>query len=247
MYLSYIDTSGCPEKSDPENFVVVAVIINDSSWHNMNKAIQDIKTKYFPNMIPNSVEFHVKEMLNHTGIYRRMSANTRYSILDDLFEFISAKKTVLKIIGTITDKQIKRTGNIETFGYIPVFERFNRYLAQRNGLLKDASETPEYGTIIIDSAGKKDQKLQSKLIPILKKGTSRSNFNYLQTDLLFRNSKYDNMIQLTDCISYCIRKYHRRNNTNDIHLQHWQKYYSMLENKFYSKDGQYDGYGLKMI
>ena len=246
MYLSYIDTSGCPEKSDPENFVVVAVIIHDSLLDHMNKMVQDIKTKYFPNMCLNNVEFHVKDMLNHTGIYREVSIDTRYSILDDLFAFISAKKTDLKIIGTITDKQIKRVRDIETFGYISVFERFNRYLAQRNGLFKKASETPERGIAIIDT-GVKDQKLRSKLVPILKRGTPRPNFSYLQTDLLFINSKSSNLIQVADCISYCIRKYHRRNNIDDVHLWHWQKYYSMLEDKVYSRRLEYDDYWLKMI
>ena len=247
VYLSYIDTSGGPEKSDRENFVVASVIINDNEWHHMNKEIRDIKVKHFPDLHPDGVELHVKEMLNHTGIYKGMSLNATYSILNDLFEFISTKEIDLKIIGTVTDKRIKRSRDVETFGYIPVFERFNCYLAQKNESFKKAREMPEHGIVIIDSAGIKDQKIQSKLVPILKKCTSRSNFNYLITNLLFTDSRWDNMIQTVDCIAYCIRKCHRTNNTDDIHLRHWQKYYSMLEHKFYSKDGQYDVHGLKMI
>ena len=148
MYLSYIDTSGGPEKSDPENFVVASVIINDNAWHHMNKEIRYIKTKHFPDLHPDRVELHVKEMLNHTGIYRKTSLNTTYSILNDLFEFIAAKETDLKIIGTITDKRIKRIRDLEMRGYVFMFERVNRYLAQRNGLFKKANETPEHGIAI---------------------------------------------------------------------------------------------------
>ncbi len=246
VYLSYIDTSGGPEYSDPENFVVASVIIHDTSWQNITKEIGQIKSKYFPDLHSDNVEFHVKDMLNHRGIYKEISLNATYSILDDIFDAISAKDTHLHVVGTILDKR-RRGLDLEVFGYVPVFERFNRYLSQINRHLQKDSESIEYGMAIIDSAGSRDQQLRSKLSPILSSGTSYSNFNYLINSILFADSRWDDLIQIADCVAYCIRKHHRTNNTDDIHLQHWEKYYSMITDKFYSRDGEHDGYGLKIF
>ncbi len=246
MYLSYIDSSGGPEYSDPENFVLAAIIIHDHSWRHIKREIRNIKSKHFPDIHPDNVELHVKDILNRSGIYKKISLNATYSIFDDLFEFITAKETDLDIIGVIVDKKRKYLDN-EVFGYIPVLERFNRYLAQRNNMFQKANESLEYGMTIIDSAGMKDQKLQSKLEPILNKGTIHSNFNYLMSGVLFTNSRWNELVQIADCVAYCMRKHHRVNSSSDVHVQYWNRYYSMLKDKFYSRDGQYVGYGLKII
>lgn len=114
-------------------------------------------------------------------------------------------------------------------------------------MLNEAGYPHEYGIMIMDSDGSKnDRKLRNKLTGMMANGTGYSDLGYLIEDPLFTDSKWRNLSQIVDCVAYCIRKKHRKN-TNNIHLRYWERYYSMIETKFYSKGKEYLGHGLKIF
>jgi len=249
MYLSYLDSSGRPEYSDPENFVLASVTVNEHQWYHMKKEIEQIKLKYFPSIDPEKIEFHAKDMINHSGAYKGLSWNTIYSMLDDFFDFMTRDTTHISIIAAVINKEkLRKKIDLEVWGHRFVFERLNEYLAHQNHLLAESGNPHEYGIMIMDSEGStKDQKLRNKLTSMLNHGTKYSELGYLIEDPLFTDSKWRNLSQVVDCIAYCIRKKHRKNNTNNMHLTYWEKYYSMIEKKFHSKNGYYLKYGLKIF
>lgn len=116
MFLSYFDSSGRPDYSDQEDFVLASVTVNEHQWYYARKKIEQIKTKYFPDIQSDRIEFHAKDMINHSGIYKKLSWEEIYSILDDIFEFITSEETHLCIIAAIIKKQkLKPEIDIETW------------------------------------------------------------------------------------------------------------------------------------
>ena len=249
MYFSYLDSSGRPDYTDPENFTVASVSVNEIDWYNVDKRLNEIKQRHFPNQELNAIEFHAKDMINRKGIYKHMSWDNIYSFLNDLFKFIALNETCLSIIATIIKKDaLVKKIDMEEWNYRFILERLNEYLISQNNLLSQSNNPPQFGILILDSEGsKRDGKLRNKLKNILEHGTRYSKLDYLIEDPLFTDSKWRNLSQVTDCIAYCIRKKYRKNNANNMHLSYWEYYYSLIESKFYSKDGQYLGYGLKIF
>ena len=215
----------------------------------MREEIERIKRKHFPSTNPKKIELHAKDMVNHDGVYEELRWPAIYSILDDFFEFVASDATHLSIIAAVINKEkLRKKIDLEMWSHRLVLERLNAYLSHQNDLLVGAGKPHEYGIMIVDSAGNSnDQKLRNKLIPMLNYGTLCSDLEYLIEDPLFTDSKWRNLSQVADCIAYCICRKHRKNNTNNIHHPHWEKYYSMIEKKFDSENGHYLGYGLKIF
>lgn len=248
MYLSYIDSSGRGDYSDLENYVVASVTVNEHQWYFMRNEIEKIKKKHFPDLLPENVEFHAKDMLNLEGIYKGLKWEKIYEIFDDFFNFITNDTTHLTIVASlIKKKELRKKIDLELWGHRFLFERLNTYLNIQNEFLAQAGNPHEYGIMIIDTEGfKKDQKLRNKLVGMLSDGTYYSELDYLIEDPLFTDSKWRNLSQVVDCVAYCIRK-HYRDNTPSIHTTKWSEYFSMIEKKFHNKNGYYLRYGLKIF
>ena len=248
MFISYLDSSGRPILTDLENYVLASITINEHSWYPIKKKIEIIKSRHFPHIPIDEIEFHAKDMMNQDGIYKHLSWEKIYSILDDIFNIISEEDTHLVIISTIIQKsKLRKDIDIEKWGHRLLFERLNLYLESQNENLIKAGHYHEYGIMIIDTEGhKKDQKLRDKLSDMLMEGTFYSKLDYLIEDPLFTDSKWRNLSQIVDCITYCIRKKYRQN-TKSIHTTNWNKYYDMIEKKFHQINGNYLGYGLKIF
>ncbi len=75
MYLIYLDSSGSPLIKESEDYVLSAIIVNESDWTMVDNKVKSIKLKHFPNIPDSKVEFHAKDMENNTGIYRNMPHN----------------------------------------------------------------------------------------------------------------------------------------------------------------------------
>ena len=67
-----MDASGKHLDKDPENHVLNSVTVHKSDQDHMNKQIDKIKQKYFPNLNPDDIEFHATEMIHHLGIFKKM-------------------------------------------------------------------------------------------------------------------------------------------------------------------------------
>ncbi len=249
MYLSYLDSSGRPEYTDRENYVLASVTVNERQWHYLKKEVERIKRKHFLDRNPDKVELHAKEMMSHTGIYKTLSWDKIFEILDDFFEFITNDTTRLTIIAALIKKdKLRKKIDVELWGHRFLFERLNSYLDEQNEFLAQVDNPHEYGIMIVDTEGSvKDQKLRNKLSEMLSDGTHYSDLGFLIEEPLFTDSKWRNLSQVVDCVAYCIRKHYRTNNNPTRQTQKWDEYFSKLKNRFHSKNGNYLGYGLKIF
>lgn len=227
--------------------MLASVIIDESNWRYINTNIDKIKKKHFPDRNAEDVEIHVKDMLKRTGVYKRVPRAKIYCFLEDIFKFVSDPSTPLNIIGSIIQKErIYPRVDMELWSYTFVFERFNAYLAT-----DDKSSTHSarrHGIVIIDNEKyMMNQRLHNKLSKLLKSGTKYSNMDHIIEEPFFTDSRWRNLSQICDCISYCIRKKYRKHNPDNSFTKNWLEYYSMIEKKFHSKDGRYHRYGLKIF
>lgn len=63
MYLTYIDESGRHYWSDPEDFVLASLTINEAYWQEIDNKVKAIKIKHLPSLPDDDIELHVKEMM----------------------------------------------------------------------------------------------------------------------------------------------------------------------------------------
>ena len=246
MFIAYLDSSGKHVRTDPENYVLAAIVINERSWHAIESRINDVKKKHF--LHPNNTEFHATDMMHRAREYKNLAWDEIYAILNDVFAVIADAKTRMVVIAVLIQKsRLKKDIDIEKWAHRLLFEMINEYLKEQNASRGAAGCPAEYGMVIIDTEGpKKDQKLRSKLYQMLVHGTLYSKLNHLIEDPLFTDSRWRNLSQIADCVAYCIRRRYREN-TASTHASNWNRYYDMLEPKFYNVGGTYHGYGLKIF
>jgi hypothetical protein len=248
MFIAYLDASGRPERTDPENLVLAAIVIKEQNYQYLDNEIKQIKLKHFPNLPDEKVEFHAKDMMNRTGIFKTLTWNKIFEIFDDVFDFVANPLTDITIIASLIEKpRLYPSVDAEKWAYKLVFERLNTFIGRKNSINIQMGLQYEYGIMITDSEGTtKDQKLRNKLIGMLRGGTDYSPLEYIIEDPLFTDSKWRNLSQLVDCVAYGIRKQHRVNNTESNFTAAWNAIYRKIETKFdRDSNGSYTNYGLK--
>jgi len=243
MYYSYIDASGSKLRKDSENFVLTSVTISQSQLKYMNEKINEIKKKILPEYDPNDIELHVKDMLKRKGFFKNIPTSQTYQLLNNTFQFLSEDSTDYFIVASVIKKELMyESTDIEEWAYRFILERINGGIE----FLNKQNNTTEKCKLFVDNEGEHNFGISSRIEWELKYGTKYSNLELLgKPD--FVDSKNDIMIQVTDCISYAIRKYHRKNNGNYSYTQKWRKYYRSIEPKFRNKNKQHKGTGLKIF
>jgi len=231
VYLTYIDESGKPERTHPENeFVLAALSINESEWKRMDRSVTGLKQKYFPDRDPESVEFHTSEIIHHRGVFKPLSLETRLMIIEDLLKVVSEIDCHISSVVVYKDKITNPESDIGMFSMRPLFECLCRFHDHANS--ENADDDEEYGILLIDSVDKKyDNKLRVKVRGLCQKGSGRIKNRYLIEDPIFVESKYRHMSQLADCVAYCIRKKFRSGPGDPLDTETFEKFYGIIEKR----------------
>ena len=85
MFLAYLDSSGRPTFQDKENYALCSVVIGERDWQAIDNGVKQIKLAHFPSLPDSEVEFHAKDMVNHKGIFTKLSWTQIYSGVDPAF------------------------------------------------------------------------------------------------------------------------------------------------------------------
>jgi len=244
VYYSYIDASGSRLRKDPENFVLTSITIRQSQLEYMNQKINQIKKKELLEYDPNEIELHVKDMLKRKKCFQGISREQIYQLLDKTFEFLSKPETDYFIVASVIKKKLmyESTG-IEEWAYKFVLERINKNIE----FLNKQNNTSEKCNLVIDTEGERDYLMSNRIGWELKHGTEYSNLELINKDIVFLDSKSNNMLQITDCISYAVRKYHRKNTGNTQYIQKWEDYYNYIKPRFRNKNNKHHIIGLKIF
>ena len=250
MHLIYLDSSGSPLMKEPEDYVISAIIVNESDWTFVDNKVKSIKLQYFPKIRDHLVEFHAKDMENNEGIYKGMPHGDILKIFDSIYSLFSQNDFPATLINVVLQKQriMKKNLDLEVWGHRLIYERLNKYITKKNSLALSNHKFIEYGLMIEDKEGpKKDEKLRTKLRGMLTQGTLYSKLEYLIEDPFFTDSKWRNLSQLVDCTAYCVRRKYKPIQSN-AKKQVWDNYFSLISNKLdKSASGNIENYGIKLF
>ncbi len=243
-----MDSSGSPLMKEKENYVISAIIVNEAKWTYIDNMVTDIKIKHFPDIEPNKIEIHAKDMVNRDNNFKSLPQTQVFDIFTDVYNLIGDPDSNLKIISVLIQKDKiystkTKSFDIEGWGHRLIIERIEKYLEKIN----KGNETDQYGIIIEDTVSRKyDEKTRNKVHAIMADGTLYSKINYLIEDPLFTDSKWRNLSQLVDCVAYCVRREFMSNQTA-AKKQIWDNYFKTISTNFDSNGKQYIGYGLKIF
>lgn len=122
--MTYIDESGKPERSDPEDeFVLAALIVNESVWKEIDTRVLGLKRKYFPSRDPISVELHATDIINHKGPFKTLPLEVRLSIYSDIIKIISEVDCAITAVVIRKDRLYSETLDVHSFAMELLFER----------------------------------------------------------------------------------------------------------------------------
>ena len=248
MYLIYMDSSGSPLMKEKENYVLSGIIVNETNWTYIDNKVTDIKIKHFPNMEPDKIEIHAKDMVNRDNNFKSLTYAQIFDVFTDVYNLLGDINSNLKIISVLIQKDRiyptkSKYFDTEEWGHRLIIERIEKYLEKIN----KSSSTDQYGVIIEDTVSPKyDERTRNKVHNIMADGTLYSKINYLIEDPLFTDSKWRNLSQLVDCVAYCVRREFMYNQA-PAKKQIWDNYFKIISANFDSNNGNYNGYGLKIF
>jgi len=242
MYLAYIDESGTPLLTDPEDYVLSAFIVNERKWRSVDRAINRIKQKYFPLVDPCEIELHTKDIVHRAYIFKSLGGNTKYDLLEECYRTIGGCGCTLISIVSRKAYVTKPRFDMELWGHRLLFERIEKFLEKQN--------PKEYGLMFIDSiAPKVDKNTRKKLLDFCLHGTRYIKGNELiLEDPIFVLSHHRNMSQLADLIAFCVARKHKGATQMNITDAKFKEFYDIIYPSF-DKDssGNVDGCGLKIF
>lgn len=246
MFLIYIDESGNHTFKDPENFVYAALCIHENQWQIVDNKVQSIKLKHFPDIDPDNIELHAKDIVSGNKHYKG-NLLYRMEILSDVYNLISEIDCCL--FASIIDKR-KINGNnfdVNHWSMKLLFERLCKYLDKTNRMHIENGEPTECALLLVESVNNKfDQKVRKRLLPWIRNGTEFRRNNHIIEDPLFVTSSYRSLSQLVDCVAYCVRRYYRG---SDVSIDEYNRqFFALIHNKF-DKDifGKINNAGIKIF
>ena len=249
MYLTYIDESGKPERSDPEpEYVLASLTINESSWKDVDERVRGLKQKYFPNAGCDEIELHATDIFNHHGPFKKMALEKRLAIFEDVMTIISEIDCSIIAILIRKDRIKNDALSIDICALEFLFERLCYHYSVSNGENRMAGKDEQFGILLIDSVNPKyDNKIRLKIRNLFENGTEYEHNEYLIEDPIFVDSSYRHLSQLVDCVAYCIRRYLRSAETDPRERETFERYYKLIEPKLLKNGSKSSGYGLKIF
>jgi len=174
MYLTYIDESGKPNRTDPESeYILASLTINESEWKDIDTRVRGLKQKYFPDADYHDIEIHATDIFNHRGAFKNMALEKRLDIFRDVMKIISEVDCSISAIYIRKDQLKSDSIAIDTFAMEMLFERLCYFLNVANGNNRLNGNAEEYGILMIDSVDNKyDNKIRNKIRSLFDTGTS---------------------------------------------------------------------------
>jgi len=202
MYLTYVDESGVPNKSN-ENFVVAGIIVNENKWMLYDSEVTQLKNNLFGSKWE-LYELHMADIVHGKKLYSKVSEKDRARFINEIFTLVN-KFNVRIVASIIKTNKIYADKDIELWGLRLFFERLVLNLEDLNIKLKESGSEPQMGIIISDSINNKyDNQRREKFKEFFNFGTYYVNNKYIIEDVLFTDSHWRNMNQLADCVAYVI-------------------------------------------
>lgn len=207
MFLTYVDESGKPNREDLEReFVIASLTIHEKSWDEVNEHMDEIKRNFFPNMEPSSVEIHAFELFDRRGVFESVQLDIRLKLFRKIMELVAKSGFVINAI-IIRKDLVNQNIDIKTVATELFFERIDFLMNSQISAIHQIPNGKEHGLLLIDSV---NRRYNGEIRSIIKTMISNAHYSYkgrcIIEEPFFVDSKDGNMIQLADCVAYCIRE-----------------------------------------
>ena len=245
MYLIYLDEAGSPKQSDSSNqYVLSAFIVHESKKFKIVDDVCELKRKYFPDNDPNDVEFHMKDLAHHNGIFKQLGLEKEKMLIKEIGELIQRSDCTLI---TVAIKKTNLWGNmaekVSELAMKFLFERICLFLNDNNAIYRNNSQ---FGILMLDSVNKQvDNKTRTQITGMIENGTEYNSSEYFIDQPLFVQSCNDHIMQLADYVAYCMRR--RMMKFEDGNKANYEMYRKITDNfqSKYLRNGK-DGIGFKI-
>jgi hypothetical protein len=195
MYLIYLDESGTPSEEDLGSYYLLAgLVVSERHWKTIDKEVEDIKNTY------GLTEIHTRRILKR---FKRHKNPRHLQILGDIYSLISRSSVTLICTGVYKPNNIG--SDTELMAWAFMVERLN--IIVDKSCQKD--KVNEYGLLIMDEKNyQKDVRIKNN-IRMMKQNTQfvKQRIDRIIEDPVFTPSHWRNLIQLSDAIVYCCKKY----------------------------------------
>ncbi len=262
MYFIYIDESGQPNYTDSELlFSITALIFHEKYRRDFEKRIINFKNKLklkYRSPPNQDFELHAKDMVKYdkNHIINSKSIFKGYNLTDVLPDFIEIANLIKNMKCTIITSCIvkdKLHFQIDLDEWCLKFEleRLCLYLEKENNRKKLINQdTYDSGIIYFDKSLKEEATRFRFINDFIKNGSCYQQNEYLVEDPVFVDSINRIFIQITDIVSYIIRRHIRSKiyNKSNVIDNFTSQAFELIREKFdTSSKGKLIGSGLKIF
>jgi len=244
LYLIYIDESGKPPFTDPENYVLSAVIVHESEWEDINLAVNNLKKTIIPHEDPSDFEIHVRDILRGSEAFHGFSIAKRHKIMENIGDLIGNSQCTLISILVEKDrifKRLKTSEWVEKWAWRLLCERLEKFLENKN----PSDSIEDFGLICMDSENPlADESIRLRIRRFRAQGTRYIDCRYLIEDPFFVSSELTNVIQLADFVAWVTRRKYRLG-SNQRYESLYHDWFDLIKHKYDHKNGIFIGYGIK--
>lgn len=240
----YVDESGKPPYTDPENYVLSAVIIQEQSWETINNAVINLKESLFPNQDSTTIELHTLDILRARRSFHGLPLTIRHGIMQEIAQLINDSSCTL--ISVIVEKHrvfpsLQTSEWVELWAWRLLCERLEKFLENHN----PSHQTVDYGLICMDSENPQaDESIRLRIRRFRRQGSMFVECKYLIEDPFFVSSENVNLVQLADFVAWASRRKYRRSSASRYESV-YRSWFSTIYSRFDQKSGVVRGYGIK--
>lgn len=246
MYLTYIDESGKPERTNSEpDYILASLTVNEVSWRDADEKVRALKGKYFPDASWDEVEIHAKEIFNHKGPFKNMGLAKRLAIFEEALAIVSELDCTISAV-LVRKDELEDGADVESIAVELLFERLCRIYELSNDESRMSGMEDECAILLIDSVNtRSDNRIRLMFRHLAEDGPGHTRNRYLVEDPVFVDSSYRHLLQLVDCVAYCIRRFYRRAEVDEAERETFESFFRIIEPRLLEGDSGWEGYGLR--
>ncbi len=218
MHFYYLDESGCTgtNLADVHQplFVLGGVSVKDKGWNETQKRFDEILSCYFDGVIPENFELHTEDLLspNGDGSFQDHDRERRNQLAKDFLAILGERGHHIHFFA-IDKQKLNDTPALADLNYggydikAPYLVAYDYLLTHINSFVKEKLGVSARGMFIMDD---KDQ-FRDDIEAITKfrrfQGTIAHRIKWIVEFSYPVDSKKNPMIQLSDLIVFCVRRF----------------------------------------
>lgn len=215
MHFFYLDEAGDTgtNLSEQPIFVLGGLSVSDEKWKTLEDSFRKLLQDFLGENWNDDFELHSEKMRNRQGVWEQFTFDQLNALTHDILDLVISNGH--KIHFFAINKQIMQSESIENYPYDinPYFFAYEYILNYSTNYIKNILGKSARGIFIIDE--KKGENGTNVYYETIRKITDNCRYSVPKTYRLKRiveftypiDSKKNSMIQISDLIVYCIKKY----------------------------------------